>query len=268
MPKNLPPLSTFSFKADKSTQAFERVNASALHGPKKGSLWRLTNQALQDGVISTTRFRKDPKRKTVRCSSPALKRQISGAKGGQATRAASAHRRAMQARALGTSNLNGFERHRRTLRQQEPIFHTPTSMPNSNRASASPQSGWMPHGLPSHLPHNNSQPASPYFVQSVENEQFTMGPPQSISNPHTPPEIHVGFAAPSKPSPTSAFGSPSKGFLNEFELAYHDQAMGNLFGNHDDFGPNTPSLGTELSFTADELTPMSRLSVSVEPMRS
>jgi hypothetical protein len=89
-----------------------------------------------------------------------------------------------------------------------------------------------------------------------------------MSNPHTPPEIHIGFSAPPKPSPSTAFDSPSKGFLNEFELAYHDQAMGTLFGNHDDYGPNTPSLGTEMSFTADELTPMSRLSVSVEPMRS
>jgi hypothetical protein len=174
----------------------------------------------------------------------------------------------MQARALNASNLNGFEQHRRGLRQQEPVFLTPTSMPHSNRATASLQPGWMPNGLPSHLPHNNSLPASPYFVQSVETEPFAMGPPQSISNPHTPPEIHVGFSAPPKASPATAFGSPSKGFLNEFELAYHDQAMGSLFGNHDEFGPNTPSLGTELSFTADELTPISRLSVSVEPMRS
>jgi hypothetical protein len=111
-------------------------------------------------------------------------------------------------------------------------------------------------------------PASPYFVQSVETNSFAMGLPQSISNPHTPPEIHIGFSAPPKPSSATAFDSPSKGFLNDYELAYHDHAMGNLFGNHEDFGPNTPSLGTEMSFTADELTPMSRLSVSVEPMRS
>ena len=266
-PENLTPVSVV-IKANSYMQAFERVAASAIHGPKKGSLWRLTRQALQDGVISTTRYRKDPKRKPERRSSPALKRQISGAKGGQATRAASAHKRAMQARALGTTNISGFERHRRALRQQEPVFLTPTSMPNSNRATASPQSGWIPHGLPSHLPHTTSLPASPYFVQSVENDSFPMGPPQSMSNPHTPPEIHIGYSAPPKASPTTTFDSPSRGFLNEFELAYHDQAMGSLFGNHDDFGPNTPSLGTEMSFTADELTPMSRLSVSVEPMRS
>ena len=167
--------------ANSFMQAFERVAANAVHGPKKGSLWRLTRQALQDGVISTTRYRKDPKRKPERRSSPALKRQISGSKGGQATRVASAHKRAMQARALGTTNISGFERHRRALRQQEPTFLTPTSMPNSNRATASP--GWMPHGLPTYLPHSTSLPASPYFVQSVEKDSFVMGPPQSMSNP-------------------------------------------------------------------------------------
>jgi hypothetical protein len=139
-------------------------------------------------------------------------------------------------------------------------------MPNSNRATAAPQSGWTPHGMPNRLPHNNSLPASPYFVQSVETDPFAMGPPQSLSNPHTPPEIHTGFGGPLKPNPTTAFDSPLKGYLNEFELTFHDQEMGGLFGNHDDFDPNTPSLGTEMSFTADEMSPpMSRLSPSAEP---
>ena len=94
-----------------------------------------------------------------------------------------------------------------------------------------------------------------------------MGPPQSLSNPHTPPEIHVGYALPTKQSPPTTYGSPSRGYVNEFELAYHDPSMG-LFGNHGEFTPNTPSLGTEMSFTPDNMTPMSTLSVSVEPMRS
>lgn len=123
----------------------------------------------------------------------------------------------------------------------------------------------MPHGLPSHL---QPRRGNPHYVHSIEPaDSFTVGPPQSMSNPHTPPEIHVGYAAPTKVSPNSAFSSPSKGFLSEFELAYHDQAMG-LFTNHDELDPNTPSIGTDMSLTADELTPMSRLSVSVEPMRS
>lgn len=137
-------------------------------------------------------------------------------------------------------------------------------MPGSNRATASP---WMPHGMPQQL----SLPPSPYYLPSTETEQFAMLPPQNLSNPHTPTEIHVGYAAPQKTlaSPSTAFDSPSKGMLTEFELSYHDQAMGSLFGNHDGFEPNTPSLGTEMSFATDEMTPVSmRMSASVEPSRS
>jgi hypothetical protein len=47
---------------------------------------------------------------------------------------------------------------------------------------------------------------------------------------------------------------PSKGYLTEFELAYHDQALGSLFGNHDGFEPNTPSLATKMSFATNERT--------------
>lgn len=253
---------------NRSSQAFERVTASALHGPKKGSLWRLTEQALREGhVISTTRYRKDPKRKPERRSSPALKRQISGAKGGQATRAASARRRAMLARHSGAHSLNGIKQYQRDPRNQEMPFFAPNFMPGSNRGTASPHPGWIPHGMPQ----QKSLPPSPYYLPSTENEQFTMLPPQSLSNPHTPTEIYVSYAAPPKTlaSPSTAFGSPSKGCLTEFELSYHSQAMSSLFGNHDGFEPNTPSLGTEMSFAADEMTPVSmRMSSSIEPSRS
>lgn len=172
----------------------------------------------------------------------------------------------MQARGLSTQNLNSLERHRHNVLKQESVFLTSTSSPASNSATASPHPSWMPHGLPGHQPHYNSVPASPYFMQSVENDPYAMGPPQSISDPHTPPQMHVGFAAPLKHSPPTLYGSPSGSYVNEFEMAYHEPVMG-LFANHDEFTPNTPSLGTEMSFT-DDTTPMSRQSVSVEPMRS
>jgi hypothetical protein len=68
-------------------QAFERVpppNQEA--GTKKTSYWRLTQHAVQHGIRSTTRYRKDSKRKTQRNPNPALIRVQAGAKGGQATR--------------------------------------------------------------------------------------------------------------------------------------------------------------------------------------
>ncbi|GAB7350815.1 hypothetical protein MBLNU459_g1351t1 [Dothideomycetes sp. NU459] len=74
-------------KADRST-------GSTSHPSKKGSHWRLTKEAIEHGIKSTTRYRKDNKRKSPHSSAPFFKRQVSGAKGGQATRRAAKHRRA------------------------------------------------------------------------------------------------------------------------------------------------------------------------------
>lgn len=71
-------------------------------------------------------------------------------------------------------------------------------------------------------------------------------------------------------SPTG-FGSPSResrGFLTEFELSHLDHETRSLFGNHDEFMPDTPSLATEGSFMSEEMTPMTMDRLSVEPMRS
>ncbi|KAM0720239.1 hypothetical protein Q7P37_004375 [Cladosporium fusiforme] len=259
--------------------AFERVTGSAAHGAKKGSLWRLTNRALQEGVISTTRYRKDPKRKPERRSAPAIKRQLSGAKGGQATRAASAARRAMQARASGGQHFSGIEQHRCGVRKHEEVYFTPTSVPTSmsasmqtaNHPAASLQPGWLPHNMPPPpVPHPMSQPPSPYFVQPMEDDSFSAITHPSMSNPHTPNEVQVGYEGHAKamPSPPAALGSPSRAFLTEFELSHLDNETKGLFGNHDEWLPDTPSLDTEGSFISEEMTPMTMDRLSVEPMRS
>jgi hypothetical protein len=43
------------------------------------------------------------------------------------------------------------------------------------------------------------------------------------------------LASPRRLSPAAAFSSPSREFLNESELAYHDQAMASFSGNHGEF---------------------------------
>ncbi|KAK8198695.1 hypothetical protein M8818_006562 [Zalaria obscura] len=73
---------------------FEKVPTVPGEG-KRGSMWRLTAQALRDGnVLSTTRYRKDPKRRSHRTGAPAPNRVMSGAKGGQATRRTASRRQA------------------------------------------------------------------------------------------------------------------------------------------------------------------------------
>ncbi|KAI9821092.1 MAG: hypothetical protein M1827_003826 [Pycnora praestabilis] len=61
---------------------------------KKGFIWVLEPSAIQDGVKSTTRFRKVvPNKKSCRSDNPAPQRQRSGAKGGKAARKAAKFRR-------------------------------------------------------------------------------------------------------------------------------------------------------------------------------
>jgi hypothetical protein len=45
-------------------------------------------------------------------------------------------------------------------------------------------------------------------------------------------------------------------------------AMGSLFGNHDGFEPNTPSLETEMSFETDEMTPVSMRGCFLEDLET
>ena len=196
-------------------------------GVKKGSLWRLTPQALRDGVISTTRYRKDPKRKSERRGLPALKRQISGAKGGQATRNATRRQQALQ-QARSHPNVSAFPTHRRQHKRQGPPFFTPTpvhSMPPS------PQPGMM-------MP---KPPSSPYFIDYEQG----VGRPATLSAPQTPPDLHM------------MYGAPAKSALNDFEFSHIDFLNGGFIGNHDDFAPETPSLATEASFAScDDNMPM------------
>lgn len=241
-------------------QAFERVQASNHHGSvKKGSLWRLTAQALQEGVISTTRYRKNPKRKPERKTSPALKRQISGAKGGQATRAASQHRRAVQAR------LNGLQRHARQQRDRVQVqyYGSPTSA-GSSRPSASPSPAFYHpqpqpgsylamNGLPQPTSAPSSHPSSPYFMPPQDNEPFALVGGQAGLNadPHTPPQVQIGL--------DNNDGRKTSGLLTEFDLAHLGYGDRSLFGNVDDgmvvmegAEVETPSMTTEASFFSDE----------------
>ena len=201
-------------------EAFERTQA---HGPKKGCFWRLTERALREGVISTTRYRKDPKRKSTRRGAPSVKRQYSGARGGQATRAATRRNRDLEQTrsahhfpAIGHSHMRGLDAG----------FMTPHSM------CASPS------------PHPNTSPlhasTSPYF-RALEHESPM--PQQALSNSHTPPQLQLFYDHSTKP------------LLSAFEFPRTDYANGRLFGDGDDgTRPETPSLVTEASpFTDDEM---------------
>ena len=69
-------------------QAFNKVDQiPPSEDAKKGFIWVLADSALQEGVKSTTRYRKqNPNKKSNRTEHPAPQRQISGAKGGKAAK--------------------------------------------------------------------------------------------------------------------------------------------------------------------------------------
>ncbi|KAH0083045.1 hypothetical protein KCU96_g11373, partial [Aureobasidium melanogenum] len=97
--------------------AFERVpppNQEA--GTKKTSYWRLTKHAVEHGISSTTRYRKDSKRKTQRNPNPAPIRVQAGAKGGQATRR-SVRRQQMAASPLSNHSSSSEAARQRSLRR-------------------------------------------------------------------------------------------------------------------------------------------------------
>ncbi|KAK5110638.1 hypothetical protein LTR62_005678 [Meristemomyces frigidus] len=220
--------------------AFERVPPCESHGIKKGSLWRLTNAALRDGVISTTRYRKDPKHKPLKRSVPALKRQLSGAKGGQATRAA--QRRQQQLReARSFPNMNSRLRHQQhfpsptsSMRHQGPNIFNPNPLPMYN------------HGLPNVHSHYTSMleaPTSPYFI-GMDDPTMSPAPRSALL---TPPQVQVLYDLHGH-----KLSSPA---MTNFDFGHIDFTNGGMIGQEplqDPYTPDTPSLGTEASFMSEE----------------
>src|SRR3954453_10352053 len=71
----------------KSTQDFKKVEMiTPGDDNKKHFVWVLVEEAIKDGVKSTTRYRKSCSKKSPRSEAKAFQRQRSGQKGGRATR--------------------------------------------------------------------------------------------------------------------------------------------------------------------------------------
>jgi hypothetical protein len=216
-----------------SYQAFQRVPPQESQGAKKGSLWRLTPAALRDGVISTTRYRKETKHKTPRRAVPALKRQLSGAKGGQATRNAQ-RRQQMLREARSVPNMHARNRAGHGLMH----YHSP-NVYNSH-------AGYTTNHQQQHFMPVPEQPASPYFFETGDTILPT---PQSA--PLTPPQMHVMYEAAAKPA------------MPGFNFGHVDFIANALVGHDDKYTPDTPSMGTEASFMSEE--EMQSLHASQEP---
>ena len=215
-----------------SVEAFERVPANPSQGAKKGSLWRLTQKALTEGVISTTRYRKDPKRKPEHRGHPAPKRQLSGAKGGQATRAATRRNREMH-HMRSTPYPSTFDRPRHHQSRHNSGFVRPHSM---QPAIPTPQSTSNFHSQASPL----FLPSCSLFIPGLDS-----GSPHLASSPlemriESPPQVPLSYVPSSK-----SMRAP----VSPFDLQHIDYSHGPMIGDND---PETPSLATETDYMTDD----------------
>lgn len=189
-------------------------------------------------MISTTRYRKDPKRKPERRGTPALNRQASGARGGRATRDATRFRH-QQRRAW--NSLQSGDGHRRIEQSRHGAPYSPYSY---NSAETSPHAGFAP-ATPA------TSPAYPHDLPHVHT--------QPLFNPQTPPD-HQAFPSTSPSGLYLSYGEtaePKAAPLATFDFLPLDYGQAGLFGNHDpelQFDPNTPtpSLVTNDSVMSDE----------------
>ena len=188
---------------------------------KKGGagLWRLTPFAVVHGVISTTRFRKQPTKRQVnqRNGHPAPKRQASGRKGGQATRDASVRNRIQHAR---SKQATSAPNHRLGYQQ-----YKIESSPYSYASSAS----------------------SPLFnAVSTPNPPFAHLYPQDMVRERSIPPTLISQAQPFAPTYSTSQGSVRPA-IGQYELGHINPNAG-LFRAYD------TDNSSYLSVTTPELT--------------
>ncbi|EUC42789.1 hypothetical protein COCMIDRAFT_102605 [Bipolaris oryzae ATCC 44560] len=111
--------------------AFEKVDQPGDEA-RRGFMWRLTEQAIREGVKSTTRYRsKQPNKRSNRTHQPQPQRQASGAKGGQAARRAARLKRSAH---MHEAYLSAQPMSRSVPTAFDPSYHRygfPSSVPPS-----------------------------------------------------------------------------------------------------------------------------------------
>ncbi|KAG7007009.1 hypothetical protein G7Y79_00012g033450 [Physcia stellaris] len=137
---------------------------------KRGFIWVLADSALEEGVKSTTRYRKqNSNKKGSKTENPALQRQLSGAKGGKAAKKSAAN-----ASKLAASRL------RRTVRPENTspsFFHNSRKVPQLSAIdenSSSQQQHQLPY-RPDAGPYYRHTPTSTPLLSSSEPRTFDYG---------------------------------------------------------------------------------------------
>ncbi|KAI1685128.1 Forkhead domain containing protein [Pyrenophora tritici-repentis] len=196
--------------------AFEKVDHPS-EASRKGFMWRLTDQAILEGVKSTTRYRsKQPNKRGPRNHQPQPQRQASGAKGGKASRRSARMRSAR----MQDTYLNPHYMSRSVPSAFDPRYQRPDSSMSYTPSTHSSSDMDFSYGPPSKTERYTSSPlhshhshldifsratARPYMVnhhpmthglpisdtgyvldQSPTESLFTNSPSPSADEPRTP----------------------------------------------------------------------------------
>nr|POE68813.1 forkhead box protein o4 [Quercus suber] len=219
--------------------AFVRIGYTPYSRHTAKTCWKLTDEAIREGIQSTTRYRKTPKQNKTRKGVPAIKRQQSGAKGGQATK------RATRAR-LARQRLEDEQRLREQQQPWQPYqqqsgrspsiiqSHGPVQPYSSQGAdfhAATPQQ--QPDTFPSNFGMTSSpiqlQQTPPYMPLFDSPDQVHVSPALGLPNLSQSPQVETSFTA-LRP------GAPTEKPLNGNDYSFEDPYMNEtLFGEDSGF---------------------------------
>ncbi|KAH5009294.1 hypothetical protein HBI24_222110 [Parastagonospora nodorum] len=180
--------------------AFEKVDQPCEES-RKGFMWRLTKEALREGVKSTTRYRSKQPNKRGNRQHPQPQRQASGAKGGQAARRSKNLLRSKRIQ-------DQYRSEPYAARSVPPAFHPGYANAHTQAYPPSPYYGSdMEYAYnPETHKHNNGldlfPPSQPMMVsdsgyvlvQSPNEPLFTDSPTPSADEPMTPNSVAAGWS--------------------------------------------------------------------------
>ncbi|KAL4873295.1 hypothetical protein BDV12DRAFT_192775 [Aspergillus spectabilis] len=169
---------------------FEAVREESTPGKKAVNYWRLTDEAVNNGIQSTTRYRKQANyKKSAASDPPAPQRQRSGAKGGKATKIAARFRGT--GLSINSPSQEEYRRerayrqhhHQQEQQQQQHFHHNQRVIPSQRRHH---------HHLPPTKNYIYSHHSSPYLHHRPL-------PTTTIAGPTVPMTIPVVTRTPVEP---------------------------------------------------------------------
>lgn len=159
---------------DIDTQGFEAIKGESAE-KKPLNYWRLTDEAYEKGIQSTTRYRKANHRKGHSSDPTTRERRRSGSKGGKATKHTTRLRNSPQYEQLKEQQYDQKPMLRRPLSPAQPSQMISSPIRSSEKFSHQDQS--MPHGLPSGFSSGFPTSNPPYNCDSYNVVGCTTAPP-------------------------------------------------------------------------------------------